>query len=194
MRPAPPPEDALPWPDPAPPFAIRLGSGAMFDFAAEGPREFNVLDAAHALGKICRFTGQCWRFYSVAEHSVLVSRMVAPEHALAGLLHDAHEAFVGDVAAPLKALLADYRALEDRIAAEVRIAAGLPPNLPPEVDAADKALLAFEMAELFGASAMVPRGALDAALAAYPRPRIDGWEPALAAKNFMLRFVELVRR
>ncbi len=60
---------------------------------------------AHSLSNICRFTGHVRAFYSVAEHSVLVSRIVPPQHALAGLVHDLHEALVTDVASPVKPLI-----------------------------------------------------------------------------------------
>lgn len=67
----------------------------------------NISEIAHALAQINRFTGHCKRPYSVAEHSVLVSTIAAGEGAsldaqLAALLHDAHEAYTGDVSSPAK--------------------------------------------------------------------------------------------
>jgi HD superfamily phosphodiesterase len=72
------------------------------------PGELQLPDIAHALGNICRFTGHCSRFYSVAEHSINVALVAqAPTRLettvrLAALLHDASEAYLNDVARPLK--------------------------------------------------------------------------------------------
>lgn len=67
----------------------------------------DISEIAHALAQINRFTGHCKRPYSVAEHSVLVAGIAASEGAstsaqLAALLHDAHEAYSGDVSSPAK--------------------------------------------------------------------------------------------
>lgn len=61
-----------------------------------------IQDIAHALSNICRFTGHTREFYSVAQHSVLCSLKASPEAALYALMHDASEAYLGDVAKPIK--------------------------------------------------------------------------------------------
>ena len=60
-------------------------------------------DIARGLSLTCRFAGQCQHFYSVAEHSINVMRLVPQEHKLCALLHDAPEAYLGDMSRPLKA-------------------------------------------------------------------------------------------
>lgn len=77
--------------------------------------EVDPVDIAHALSMICRYGGHTRRFYSVAEHCVLMSHAVAPEHALWALLHDATEAYVGDMVRPLKHHMPAYRDVEDRL-------------------------------------------------------------------------------
>jgi uncharacterized protein len=103
------------------------------------------------LSHTCRFAGQCNHLYTVAEHALLVSfRLQCLGHSaavcLAGLHRDDAAAFVGDVAAPLKSLLADYQAVEDRVFAAVAGALGIV-ELPfddPAVKQADGWALAHE--------------------------------------------------
>lgn len=77
--------------------------------------EIVLEDIAHGLAHTCRFSGQCRHFYSVAQHSVLVSMLTGSKNALAGLLHDASEAYIGDLAQPIKEGIASYKLLERRI-------------------------------------------------------------------------------
>ena len=89
---------------------------------------------------MCRYTGHVTSFYSVAEHCVLVSHLVPSKYALCGLLHDASEAFVGDVASPLKKLLPEYQKIEDNIQKSIARNYDLPFPFPEEIHVADKQL------------------------------------------------------
>lgn len=107
---------------------MLTATGAQFDLELADPLSISSLDIAHGLSLINRFTGHTLRPYSVAEHSLLVVEIMQrelavhePEALLAGLLHDAHEVYVGDVSTPLKMLLGDaWTRVERRIEAQVR--------------------------------------------------------------------------
>lgn len=127
---------------------ILTASGNYFNFLMPAKNAVLVTDIAHALARVCRFNGHTREFYSVAQHSVLVSEIVAPEFALVGLFHDATEAYIGDVTRPLKNLLPDYRAIEARLQADIFKKLGLPEHIPAEVKTADLILLATEQRDL----------------------------------------------
>jgi len=93
---------------------ISVTSGPLVDLEWPDPDLITIEDIATALSRICRFTGHGNVFYSVAEHSLRASYLVPPHLELAALLHDATEAYLGDVSSPLKARLGFYGELEYR--------------------------------------------------------------------------------
>ena len=135
---------------------IQTYSGARFDFADPKPESIRLEDIAHALARICRFGGHASRFYSVADHSLNVARHLAhgkANHAttFAGLLHDAAEAYLGDIVSPLKRMLPRASELENHIARMIRVRFGIDDS-QVDFDAitrADETILVAETKALF---------------------------------------------
>lgn len=158
------------------------------------PEQICIEDVAHALSQICRFTGQSCRFYSVGEHSVRVSTLLANTDgntaARYGLLHDASEAYMADVSAPLKAqaIFKGYRKAEAYLQGIIYIKYGLNPLPPPCLQTADLRLLNTERKALLGKEP-ASWGKLPSPL----RGCADdmGWPPRLAERLFLDAFKEL---
>lgn len=127
---------------------IQTYTGKQFWPHDARPEEIDIVDIAHALSMKCRFTGHCIQFYSVAQHSVLVSRLVPERDALHALLHDATEAYLPDVARPIKPLLQNFTEIEDRLWLVIAARFGLDPVLPASVKHADLIALRTERRDL----------------------------------------------
>jgi hypothetical protein len=126
------------------PAQIQTRSGAYLNFLNPDPNTMFIDDIAHALAQINRFAGHSKFPYSVAQHSILSSRIAPVGMKLYALMHDAHEAYVVDVPSPLKALLPDYHAIEDRVQDVLRDRFGLPRTFDPLVKTIDRRMLATE--------------------------------------------------
>jgi hypothetical protein len=170
--------------------SITTFSGVRFWPLLPNPADIRIEDIAHALSNQCRFAGHSREFYSVAEHSVRVSQLCRPEDALWGLLHDASEAYLSDVPAPLKELPAfeAYRAAERSLQGTIAVRFGLSTEQPRSVTEADRAVLGIEICDL-----LRPLGS--------PQPGrppqknkltiTNPWPPRIAKARFLTRFREL---
>ena len=127
---------------------IKTYTGNWVDLINPSAADISIFDIAHALSCEARFNGHTREFYSVAQHSVFVSRNVPPGHALEALLHDAAEAYLKDMPKPLKMLLPSYQKLEQRMDSVIRAKYGLPPTMSREVADADDLALGVESFEL----------------------------------------------
>lgn len=127
---------------------ILTRSGNYFSFLEPSLSDFTLDDIAHGLSQICRFGGQCVRFYSVAEHSIYVASLVPDELKWAALMHDAAEAFVGDVPKPLKELLPAYKDIERQVEQAIARRFDLPLPMDPRIKTADIVMLRTEQLQL----------------------------------------------
>jgi hypothetical protein len=170
---------------------IQTSQGVPFDPLNPRAEDILIEDIAHALSNVCRFGGHCKKFYSVAEHSYWVSTLVPPEHALQALLHDASEAYLGDVPSPMKRTptYSIYRAREAHLQGMIYTKYGLSPEEHVSVKNADLEMLATEARDLLAPlhpdwriPGVVPSEII----------RIDPMSPAEAREAFLGRFRALV--
>lgn len=130
---------------------ILLPNNKWHDLANPWASEPDLAQIAKALGNICRFNGNTSRHYSVAEHSIRVAQLVPTQHKLAALLHDAAEAFVGDMVSPLRKMVDGFNDIEmDHLKWIGRHSGVELVHLPIEVRHADLTMLATELRDLLG--------------------------------------------
>lgn len=171
---------------------IQTATGKQFWPLEARPNEVSIHDIAHALSNLCRFTGHTAEFYSVAQHSVLVSQAVPAEDALWGLLHDATEAYINDLNRPVKysAGLETYRAIEHNLMRVIAQRFGLDPEMPRSVAEADDRMLLTERRDLLPFSDAAGWQVSDECVP-YPA-KIIPWTPRMAKTAFIARYVELM--
>ncbi len=179
-----------------PPGGVWTYTGKRVWVESLDPAAVDIRDIARPLAFINRYFGHTRFPYSVAQHSVLISRYVPQQDALHGLFHDSAEAYVGDCIRPVKylPLMAQYRALERAVLAGILGRFGLDPELPASVREADERITYTEFRDVRGAD---PEAVRDAGRILYtgrvePYPeRIEEWDPYRAEREFLARWAEL---
>ena len=169
---------------------IQTYTGEAFTPLAPKTQTIHILDIAHALSMICRFNGHCRKFYSVAEHCVRMSEEIAPSVAIHAIMHDAAEAYISDVARPIKPLLGGYKGIEKGIMDAVNLRFGLQYELGDEqaIKTADLRMLATERQQLMSIHA--PKWDCLEGIDPYPIT-LACWAPSMAEGMFLDRFKEL---
>lgn len=152
------------------------------------PEEIDIEEIAASLSKICRYNGHVKKFYSVAEHSVYVSRLVPEEHALTGLLHDATEYMLGDIVRPLKPFVPGYSVHEYKLWIAIADRFNLPHEMPDCVKEMDTRILLAERDYL-----MADSGHDWGIEGEKPGIIIAGLSPAQAECAFLNRYRELTK-
>lgn len=126
-------------------------TGRIFKPLDPDPDKVNIMDIAHALSNSCRFTGHVKQFYSVAEHSVRAAEIAQPRHKLWALLHDASEAYLSDIARPIKMTEefgTVYKTIEERLMQAIALKFDLSWPMPRAIKVIDNVLLAAEQRDL----------------------------------------------
>ncbi len=170
---------------------IQTHTNRAFNFVDPKPHQVCIEDIAHALSHLGRYTGHSRFFYSVAQHSVLVSYLAPKAFAFEALMHDATEAYIGDISSPLKQLLLDYKRIEARCDKVVRERFGLPVSHSPCVKRADMHALAIERTCLLPAEPFCAWEWLDEMNFDVTDWSISQQHPNTVKKVFMERYNEL---
>ena len=184
---------------------IQTYSGKKFDPLNPRAEDICIEDIAHALSLKCRFGGHCTSFYSVAQHSVLASSIAeaqqgSTEMQLWALLHDAAEAYLPDVATPIKHFLqfekklgewfvsVSFKYVEEMILEKIAQVFCFPsPPMPELIKEIDLRMVATERQQLMS-EGFVWGGLLG--VDSYKIPIIS-WSPAEAEISFLMRFRSL---
>lgn len=167
---------------------VQTYSGIPFFPTTPSVEDIQLEDIAHHLAMQCRYNGATKVFYSTAEHSVLLSHSVSPENALWALLHDAAEAYIGDMVWPLKEEIPEFKVIEDALMGFVCAKFGLDPVQPEEVTEHDRRIVIDERDSL-----LVPERIPWPALEGFAPlgVNIQGWTPSRAKAEFTSRFQQL---
>ncbi len=175
---------------------FHVYGGQLIDIANPTDEMIDIETIAHALSQMCRFGGHTNQFYSVAQHSVCVSLLCDPENALKGLLHDAPEAYIGDVIRPMQLHINPRFAVLDAAWQEaIRRKFELPGSLmTDDVKHADNGMLRYEAERLLS-----PPAVGDPWWEHLPELKVDKpwmnrftfWSPTEAKYQFLKRFATL---
>lgn len=161
-------------------------SGNMVNILDMKSEQIHIEDIAHHLALCNRFNGATAFPYSVAAHSVyMADYLVSPENAFAALMHDATEAYIGDMVKPLKNAIDSFQCIEGNLWRVIAEKYGLPETLPEEVHEADKKALRLEQLYLQGVSYPETEALYNEFPEIYERP----WQTN--KQMFLQRFLDL---
>lgn len=132
---------------------ICTHTGKVIDVLHPKIEDIDIEDIAHGLSMQCRYGGRCERFYSVAEHCWLMSKFdFLPGRPLAKLLHDASEAYVGDLVRGIKVLLPVYQGIEQEFHRLIGLKFGVSLEEFADTKTADNVMLMSEARDIMSLS------------------------------------------
>lgn len=170
---------------------IRLLSGNLFNYNDPDSAFVTIDDIAGALSKVCRFAGHLPYFYSVAQHSVNASYIVAPEFAFDALMHDTAEAFTNDIPTPLKMAVPMFKELEVKIETAMSKKFDFTYPMSKEIKVADLQMLMLEKIHIKRDAStwqILDGIEIDSVL---PLVDLNSWTPRRAETEFLKRYYEL---
>lgn len=173
---------------------IQVASGGILHVLDPRQEEINIVDIAHALSMMCRFTGHVRNFYSVAEHALHCSFLVPEEDALWALLHDAPEYALADLNRPVKHFTnigEEYSRVEKTIMNAICEKFGLQLDEPESVLKADNAMLYAEKEQLLPFVEWTFNWTMNPKAA---DRKVRCWSPEIAKTEFLHRFFELTNQ
>ncbi len=158
---------------------IRTFTGKYINVFDPKLETIDILDIAHSLSQQCRFAGHLPRFYSVAQHSVMVMRYMENEELkLQALLHDASESFLMDIPKPIKANMPEYKNIEENLMHKIAEKFGFDWPMHEKVKHADVMLLEFEWETI-----MIKND-----------PKTECWDRGYAKNTFLQEFEKLTKK
>lgn len=167
---------------------ITTRAGTQFSLSKMNVEDVDITDIAHALSMNCRFNGHVDRFYSVAQHCVIVSFAVPPEYAFEGLMHDASEAFIPDMPRPFKQHIDGMDKYEDELMSRLAAFHGFRYPLPDDVRYVDHMIVGDEARALY---ASVPDWVNDYEPVVSAQCFDQCWSPKQARFEFLDRYWHL---
>jgi 5'-deoxynucleotidase YfbR-like HD superfamily hydrolase len=189
---------------------IQTYSGKLVSVTNPKPEDIDIIDIAHALSMTCRFGGHSRDFYSVAEHSVRVGIIGSnirdrhnitysqpkenTKHHLALLLHDAAEAYIGDIITPLKNSLGGAAELETKWLLAIEQKFKLETRLSdpdPSIKEADLLALSIEIVNLYDHVDPIWWSKFKTPSPSNLAYTVECWSPSLANKKFLATFNHL---
>jgi hypothetical protein len=172
---------------------LQTITGKRVSVLAPQPEEIFIEDIIPSISKQCRFNGHCNVFYSVAQHCVLGAQFAlhhwkSKDVAKEFLLHDATEAYMGDLIRPVKVMLPEFGVVEAGFWKAISSKFGLPFEHTEKCQLLDNIMVTWEKRDLLPQSEVWPNLP---DITEYNLSVIDGWSWEDSMYNYELMYGRL---